>query len=871
MKNKLFLSALLLLCLPALAQTPRYKINAMLAAQSGGVPTTRTWYVRADGGGRYDTARVTLGGSGGVFTGKDVGCNGMADASYAVALAAAGGATTNLPCAFNDYRFLYDDQTYNNWAWVISGGDTVILDPASLVQFRTGWDSSNGSSPIAWCFGPVNSGPYGCTNPTVPAGTPTQHTRILGRNYQSCAQNNMSQIFGGFGQQMVLNLRGAQFVDVECIELTRHSQCIQHGTAVGGAPGPDPMCKTIFPGGDDYASDGILTDVNTHDLLLQDMWIHGFPDRGIIGPIGGVVTAQRVDIAYSGMAGWDFDDGSGSNNGNGTASVNGQWSLLNSTVEWSGCNQTYPFTSVLSCYSQGSSGYGDGVGTPPGTCLAATINGSSFHNNTQDALDLGHGDTGTNCPLTITNSIAYANNGATFKWGPNENPAVFTNNFMLANCLRMSQPITGEPSSYNLNLADFCRAKDAVSFNFRQGGSVTMTNNTLITYAPTSYDIQCWDTPGAGLPGDANTGCGGASLTFKNNITRGYDNPATYRLGGRPGGPGGMVFSIGSIGTIAQGNNTWYGMLAYSCLPTERCTDPDFVGELPAYTTEAELDVYDTVPVLSVGSPSAGQGATSTAVATPPPVVVTPPPVNPPPPSTPPPVNAPPGNTPTAEVANAVTICSESPLCTITAVSDPTAVFQFGASSKWCPTTIRDPALPLVVSYASPNPVLCAFDPDPSVIKTFVGQQMSNAYEVTFTLAGPSTLMVVTVPALSSQTSAPPVATPPVTGPTVQMANAYKICDEGCTIVGMPVGTVYQFGAGAGATWLPAATSTSSSPALPLYVYYTSFPVGSPSPIDPDYGVVKQFDVRQTTQAQTIVYTASGNSAPVTVTVPALK
>src|SRR5277367_6361579 len=101
MKNKLFLSALLFLCLPALAQTPRYKVNAMLAAQSGSAPTSRTWYVRADGGGRYDTARVTLGGSGGVFTGKDVGCNGLADASYAAALAAAGGATTNLPCAFN--------------------------------------------------------------------------------------------------------------------------------------------------------------------------------------------------------------------------------------------------------------------------------------------------------------------------------------------------------------------------------------------------------------------------------------------------------------------------------------------------------------------------------------------------------------------------------------------------------------------------------------------------------------------------------------------------------------------------------------------------------------------------------------------------
>ncbi len=67
-----------------------------------------TWYVRHDGGTRYST-RATSGQ-----------CDGKADAPYR-------GKGTNQHCAFSDYRYLWDDQTYNNDAWVIAGGDTVII------------------------------------------------------------------------------------------------------------------------------------------------------------------------------------------------------------------------------------------------------------------------------------------------------------------------------------------------------------------------------------------------------------------------------------------------------------------------------------------------------------------------------------------------------------------------------------------------------------------------------------------------------------------------------------------------------------------------------------------------------------------------
>ena len=262
-----------------------------------------TWYVRADGGTRFSIAQPS-----GL-------CDGKADAAPT-------GTAPNQHCAFNDYRFLYTDGTYGNAAWVISGGDTVIVDSAK--PWRVGY---NGPDPTDY-FGVSPGDPYDDFNPPIPPGTAAGHTRILGRNYAACNQQNMTQIFGGFGIFAALSLRATSFVDVQCIELTRHSQCAKFGTSPA-------VCNSNYPL-DDYALNGIVTDAGTHDINLQDVWIHGFVSRGIIGPIGGTVTAVNVDIAINGGAGWDFDDGSG------TPSVNAVLNLNNSTIEWNGCNQAYP-------------------------------------------------------------------------------------------------------------------------------------------------------------------------------------------------------------------------------------------------------------------------------------------------------------------------------------------------------------------------------------------------------------------------------------------------------------------------------------------------------------------------------------------------
>ena len=74
--------------------------------------TPFTWYIRPDGGTRWDPTHTS---------GQ---CNGKFDASYA----STGGTGTNQNCAFNDVRWLWDNQNFGNYPnWIVTGGDTVIV------------------------------------------------------------------------------------------------------------------------------------------------------------------------------------------------------------------------------------------------------------------------------------------------------------------------------------------------------------------------------------------------------------------------------------------------------------------------------------------------------------------------------------------------------------------------------------------------------------------------------------------------------------------------------------------------------------------------------------------------------------------------
>ena len=550
-------------------------VFALLLLAGFALPVSATtFYVRPDGGTRY-----TVNASAGQ-------CDGKTDAAYP-------GTGVNQHCAFNDWRLMYDDlHSYGQLNWAMAGGDTVVLyknAPGGVDQgYRVGF-SQGGTSNDPQCHG--GNGPYTCYNPPVPSGTALQHTRILGANYNACRDKaSMTQINGGYGVNTALNLQSTSYVDVQCLEITDHSNCSVHG-----APMVGPYCSNNYPLSD-FDSNGIRTDVNTHDVLLQDLWIHGHPNAGILGPWTGTITATRIDLAGNVMGGWNLDDGSG------VKPLNAKLVMTYSTIEWSGCVEQYPMVDAVpyqDCKASSSGGvYGDAMGTPAGMGMDFVLDHDVFRYNTEDGPDLGHIDTarqdGTLSTLSITNSQSYGNSGQQFKWGQAWSSVTFTDNIVIGNCNRKSVAITGAPSTYNQYLQDFCRANgDPLSFNFLQGTQALVAHNTIVGYAGNMLAFKCLD-PGS---------CSSAKLTVTDNIFRGYGT------GGPNGycGPGTCQSDSQSpIGTIQRRNNLYFGLAncpanagsgtgaaTTDSATGEVCTAPGFVGEPATLVSEATLDGYN--------------------------------------------------------------------------------------------------------------------------------------------------------------------------------------------------------------------------------------------------------------------------------------
>lgn len=97
--------------------------------------------------------------------------------------------------------------------------------------------------------------------------------------------------------------------------------------------------------------------------------------------------------------------------------------------------------------------------------------------------------------------------------------------------------------------------------------------------------------------------------------------------------------------------------------------------------------------------------------------------------------------------------------------------------------------------------------------------------------------------------------------PTTLLPNMISVCTEGSTISKVPVGTVYQYGAGGKFT--ASATESPTAAGLALVISNTTF--GS----DPSPNVVKSFWVQQATTPYTVTCAPPGGTATV-VNVPAL-
>jgi hypothetical protein len=580
------------------AQTKSAATSIVVAAAAASGPGT-TWYVRPDGGTRYSSS---------VTTGL---CDGQADVAYP-------GSGTNQHCAFNDVRYLWMDGTYGNSAWVISGGDTVVIRGCAALpsqqnpdapHCRIGWDKATGNdSENFWCAG-VNAS-WGCSMPPPPSGTPSQHTRILGAcaygtyscnpvNTYPYTSNNLTQLFGGFSVGAVMYLNGSQYVDVEGLEITSHNgQC----TRVG-APAYPGWCSTSAPASD-FASWGIVTTNTTSNITLQDLYIHGLANLGMGGPIGGPFTVTRVFIGFNAFAGWNFDDGVPTPNAPGSSITQSYVTMIGN-----GCLEEYPIVHAqfpaLSCWDSNSGGFGDSWSGQNTELDSFTCDHCYIAYNTKDGA-IGPHTLLNN--LSLTNSTWIGNMGQQGKWGLNPNSStVITNNLFVGNCNRMSDALPGAAQNFNVStglpgsyLSLYCRAAGTVFDYFSDANStVLFANNTIVTYSPTFFDFGC------GTVG----GCGTSPYVLKNNIFLGYITSTSYypNSGQAPG----LFYIDESSVSLSSSYNIEYGLRNGDCPSGGTgiiCADPQLASE-PAQGTippESTLDNFNFHP--STGSLAIGAG-----------------------------------------------------------------------------------------------------------------------------------------------------------------------------------------------------------------------------------------------------------------------
>ncbi len=537
-----FFAALLLILMPA-ATMPAY---------------ATVWYVDVVNGGTRFSA-----------TNMSGQCNGQSSTPYP-------GSGTNQPCPYNDARLLWNDPSVlNDATWVIAGGDIVTFlnaGPTHATQMA-------GSDGISHCFGIGVS----CTPPTVPDGTMGSPTTFRGVNYTACRTTDStgfqiadptktSYIFGGGGAGAVFNINSAN-LQFQCLDVSDHSNC--NGL-------------TVSCSGTDWVGIGFYTGAavpsTSRNITMTDLKIHGMQSRAIRGNIGLNWTLDTVEMFANGSAGWDLDPGGNQDSFNAVITMN------HVGIDWNGCSEEFPIVDPIpiqtgSCTDQNSSGYGDGIGTPPDVGIVSwTTTNSRFTYNTQDGDDMGHGLSGT---FIWKNNYFAGNMGGNVKTGT-PNSMIVYNNFIDTNCNRMSAPITGVPSGYNTHLSDFCRASgDANSFNVdnnSHSAAIDWEFNTIAGYAATMIDGQCFNGP-----------CVDATVVFKNNVILGYSN-AAYNSGLVPGMWNGYT-------PTTQDHNLFFNLRSCpangSDLSPTCATNANFTSQ-PAspISSESALDSFNFYPAI---------------------------------------------------------------------------------------------------------------------------------------------------------------------------------------------------------------------------------------------------------------------------------
>ena len=561
----------------------------------------KTWFVRPDGGTRYSANN------------PHGQCDGKSDTAYP-------GGSGNQHCAFNDVRWMWWDNVYGKSSWLMVGGDTLVIRGCSANNVqqnpdnphcRVGGDKATGQdAKDLWCIGT-----NGCSMPSPPSGTAAQHTRVLGGcAYDgNCspvtgypyANNNLAQLFGGFGIGNIVDLSGSNYVELAGLEITTHNgRCARFG-------GTNPLPPCVRSGTmSDQTDQGIITNAATSHILLRDLYIHGFSSDGITGPIGGPFILERVNISFNAFAGWNFD----SKDGKGVSIPNAPGSSVTQsyvTMVGNGCQEEYPITHprfpARGCWDSSTGGFGDAWSGQDSMMDTFTCDHCNISYNTKDGA-MGPHTVIHN--IRLTNSTWIGNMGQNGKWGQDANATfLLENNILVGNCYRMSQRLPGASQNFDAGaklpgsgLSGYCRAAGGLfAYYADAGATVNFNNNTLVTYQPTIFELGC-----------RRVGtCATATHHFTNNLVLGYTPNYTappLNSGEAPG----LFYVDDKTDVIAGSNNLFYGVRNDGGLCGKNnnlCgVNPLLVNQpaQPRRMSETLLDNLNFHP--SGGSPAKGHG-----------------------------------------------------------------------------------------------------------------------------------------------------------------------------------------------------------------------------------------------------------------------
>ena len=383
------------------------------SAPSGSLPAA-VYYVRPDGGSAEQ-------------------CSGLEDAAYP-------GSGTNQPCAWNHpFQALPPGGTAR-----IAGGSTLIIAAGS---YRMGINAPATEDCEA-------GGSFDCIMSPIPSGLDAQHpTRILGAGWDAGCPDP-PELWGAERPWFIVNLTDSSNVEVGCLEITDHSDCVEFHT--GGL-----ACeRDNLPFGD-WAAEGLYAE-DSSNVYLHDLNIHGLAAIGVHAGRLTDWTVEDVRIAANGSAGWDGDlwDDYGDEN-------HGTLLFRRVLIEWNGCGETYPGGEPTGCWGQTAGGYGDGFG-PGASGGDWIIEDSQILHNTSDGIDMLYHQLGGS--ILINRVRAEGNAGNQIKVTGNTQ---ILNSVVVGNCAFFE----GQPFTFNV---DPCRAMgNSLHMAFVGGEQVTITNTTF--------------------------------------------------------------------------------------------------------------------------------------------------------------------------------------------------------------------------------------------------------------------------------------------------------------------------------------------------------------------------------------------------------